>query len=175
MKKWISERFEKSQPEEPEQDRLLLQKELQEARLELVAHEQAIERLSRENEAMRLRQGELIRDAVAAEIEVLLRDAATPVAQLATQAHMVESQGKTLQARDVLGVAKRLLHALEKRGLKLEGAPGDIVLYDPDWHYPLSAHQAIEPGQAVVIRFPAVVYQGKVLARAGVEPRQESA
>jgi molecular chaperone GrpE (heat shock protein) len=174
MKKWISDQFEKGQPgEEPEQDMQYMQKELQEARLELVAHQQAVERLTRENEAMRLRQNDLLRDTVSAELESLLRDAAAPAAQLATQAYLVENQSRVLQARDVLVVAKRLLRALEKHGLQLVSAPGDVELFDPDWHLPLNANQPLDPGQEIVIRFPAVTYQGKVIARAGVEPRKE--
>ena len=59
----------------------------------------------------------LVTEAVQAQVEQLLADAATPVAQLLTQAHLLETEERPVQAKDALAVAKRLVRTLEDHGL----------------------------------------------------------
>lgn len=150
-------------------ENLTLKKELQEARLELVAHDQAIAHLTHELESMRARQSEFSRETATNQLETLFRDAAGPTAQLITQAYLVDVLARPVQPRDILHVARRLVRILEKHGLTVEGAPGDEAEYNPDFHIPLGNGSNIVPGQRVIIRIPAISFAGQLLARAGVE------
>jgi molecular chaperone GrpE (heat shock protein) len=100
----------------------------------------------------------------------LLANAAAPVAQLLTQAHLLEVEGKPLQARDVLAVARRLVRLLEDLGLTPAGRIGETVAFDPDRHEPLGGDFAPRPGQPVVVRLVGISCQGRVLCKAGVGP-----
>jgi molecular chaperone GrpE (heat shock protein) len=145
-----------------------LDREVQGLRLELEERDRDIVNLM--DELMRTRAGTITRaaEAVQAQVEGLLTDAATPVAQLLTQAHLLEVEGKPVQARDVLAVAKRLVRSLEDNGLVLEGSVGETVPFDPNRHEPLSADASLTPGQPVIVRFVGAAYQGKLLRKAGV-------
>lgn len=165
-------------PNHPEpqssEDILAIKKQLQEARLELASKDQAIAHLTSDLNTLRTRQNELLKENTQVLFESLLRDTAGPAAQLATQGYLLESAGKPVQARDILNVARRLVRALEKYGLLLDGAPGDETFFDPDRHTPLSTGQVLDPGQKVTVRIPGVIYNGKILARAGVERAVEN-
>jgi hypothetical protein len=50
-----------------------------------------------------------------------MADVAAPVAQLFTQAHLLEVEGKPVQAKDALAVAKRLVRALEAVVVRFAG------------------------------------------------------
>ena len=102
------------------------------------------------------------------ERDQLLTDTAAPVTQLLTQAHLLE-QGKPVQAKDVLLVAKRLIRTLEDNGLTIVSQVGETVFFDSNIHEPLSASTEISPGAEVVVRFAGVSYQGKVIRKSGVE------
>jgi molecular chaperone GrpE (heat shock protein) len=91
-----------------------------------------------------------------------------------TQAHLVEKEGKPVAARDILVVARRLVRVLEGHGLQIEGCAGERTAFDPNRHQFLAAAAATAtPDQPVVVRFPAALFQGKVLLKAGVEPLEE--
>ena len=124
--------------------------------------------LKEELERQRSGASARVDEAVQAQMERLLADAAAPVAQLLTQAHLLEVEGKPVQARDVLAVAKRLVRTLEDNGLTLEGSVGETTPFDPNRHEPLSADASPAEGQPVVVRFVGVAYQGKLLRKAGV-------
>jgi len=160
---------------QPGDDLLSLRQQLQSARLELEARDRGLQTLSAELEALRARQDERARESAGNQLESVLKDAAVPPAQLVAQAYLLEQQGKPVQARDILNVARRLLRALEKHGLVLEGQPGAQISYDPDRHSPLSAETHLVNGQRAVVRFPGVSFGGKVLARAAVESLEETA
>lgn len=162
-------------PTRPTDDLLALRQQLQSAQLELEARARAIRGLNAELDAMRARQDERARESAGSQLESVLRDAATPAAQLAAQAYLLEQQGKPVQARDILNVARRLLRALEKHGLTLDGEPGGEVRFDPDRHTPLSAQSGLQPGQRVVVRFPGASFDGRMLTRAAVEAVEEQA
>lgn len=158
-----------------EEELLALRQQLQSARLELEARERALRALTGELEMLRARQGEQVRESAGAQLEAVLRDAAAPAVQFVTQAYLLEQQGKPVQARDILNVARRLLRALEKHGLTIEGQPGDVVAFDPDRHSLLSAESGATAGQPVTVRVPGASLGGKLLARAAVEPGEEHA
>lgn len=125
-----------------------------------------------EREVRRLRleiEGDARKRARADELFDALADIALPVAHLNTQAHLLEVEGKPVRAGDVMAVVKQVIHCLEDRGLSLEGRIGETVAFDPQRHSPLSAEQELEPGQPVILRFVGVVFEGTILARAGVE------
>ena len=146
-----------------------LEREAQSLRLELVERDQAVAHLKGELERRRSGASDRIAEAVQAQVERLLSDAAAPVAQLLTQVHLLEAERKPVQARDVLAVAKRLVRTLEDNGLTLEGSVGETVPFDPNRHEPLSADASLNCRQSVVLRFIGVAYQGKLLRKAGVE------
>ena len=141
---------------------------MQGLRLELEQRERSIANLKSELERQRSGENARITEAVQTAIERLITDVAAPVAQLLTQAHLLEIEGKPVQAKDVLSVAKRLVRALEDEGLKLESSVGETVRFDPNRHDPLGS-AAISPGQSVVVRIIGVTYCGKRLRKAGVE------
>jgi molecular chaperone GrpE (heat shock protein) len=159
---------------QPGDELLRLRQQLQSARLELEARSRSLQTLSAELEALRARQDERARESAGNQLESVLKDAAVPAAQLVAQAYLLEQQGKPVQARDILNVARRLLRALEKHGLVLEGQPGAQVSFDPDRHSPLSAETQLDRDQPVVVRFPGVSFGGKVLVRAAVERLEET-
>jgi molecular chaperone GrpE len=147
---------------------LTLETEIQNLRLELTECDQLINKLKQQLEQQRTSENNNIDSAVQNQIEQLLTDTATPVTQLLTQAHLLE-EGKPVQAKDVLLVAKRLISALEDNGLTIVGQVGETVSFDSNFYEPLSASTAINPGAEVVVRFAGVSYQGKVIRKVGVE------
>ncbi len=146
-----------------------LEREAQRLRLDLAEQEQLALQLKQELERQRSGSSAHVSEAVQAQVEQLLSDVATPVAQLLTQAHLLEVEGKPVQAKDVLAVAKRLVRVLEDNGLTLEGRVDERVLFDSNHHEPLSADVSLKPGQMVTVRFVGVAYRGKLLRKAGVE------
>jgi hypothetical protein len=90
------------------------------------------------------------------------------VAYWLTQAHLLEIDGKPIEARDVLGVARRLVRTLEDNGLTLEGKVGETLPFDSNQHEPPRAEAVLQPGETVVIKFVGVSYAGIVCKKAGV-------
>jgi molecular chaperone GrpE (heat shock protein) len=150
---------------------LELQREAQALRLELQERDRALAALRADVERLRRGEQERVAAAVQVERERLLVAAAAPVAQLLTQAHLLEVEGKPVQARDVLAVARRLVRLLEDEGLAPEGRIGEAVGFDPDRHEPLGGDFNPRRGEAVVVHVPGVNWRGKVLQRAGVAAR----
>ncbi len=163
---WLKQWFNPPPPETEGQ--LALTREIQQVRLELQEREQAMLRLQQELERQRSGASARLSEAVQGQFEQLLSDAAGPVAQLVTQAHLLEVEGKPVQARDVLAVAQRLVRLLQDHGLTLTGEVGQKVSFDPNLHEPLQAGLTLTTGQAVAVRFAGVAYQGKLLRKAGV-------
>jgi molecular chaperone GrpE (heat shock protein) len=157
-----------------ETDRLLaLEQEAQHLRLELDDRDRTLKTLTQELERHQRSQDERIAESVQGQIESLLRDAATPIAQLLTQAHLIEVEGKPVPAKDVLSVARRLIRILEDVGLEQQGTVGQTVSFDPNRHEPLSQDAALTVGQPAVVRFVGLAYRGKILRKAGVEQLRE--
>lgn len=150
----------------PVDERLLaLKREIQQLRLELAERDRVTAQLRRQGEVEEGR----VASAGEARRERLLSEAAAPVAQLLTQAHLLEVDGRPVQARDVLAVARRLVRLLEDEGLMLEGTVGQKVVFDPGRHDPLSAEALFTAGQPVIVRLVGVSYQGRILRKAGVD------
>lgn len=171
MLKWLRRALGQPSEAAPQADdrALALDREAQGLRLELEERERSVASLKSELE--RQRGGESIRvaEAVQSRIEKLMADVAAPVAQLLTQAYLLEVEGKAVQAKDVLVVAKRLVRALEDEGLTLEGGVGETASFDPNRHELLGGQATLAPGHAVVVRFSGVLYRGRLIRKAGVE------
>ena len=171
LKQWFG-RSPTTQPQEDER-LLTLERQTQNLRLELAERDQLLDKLKQELERQRNSESDRMTTAVQTQVEQLLADAATPVTQLLTQAHLLE-QGKPVQAKDVLAVAKRLIRSLEDSGLTLTGSVGETVPFDSNLHDSLSASTSLTPGIPVVVKFVGASYQGKVIRKAGVEPCQDA-
>lgn len=146
-----------------------LRGQVQSLRLEVAARDEQIARLSAEIERLRAQQDQLAGQRSAIQMEALMRELASPVSQLTTQADLLEQQGKPVQARDVLAIARRMIRALERSGLALAGAPGQQTEFDPAMHQPINEEVNPQPGQAVTIRFAGVSYGGTIILKAIVE------
>jgi len=122
----------KPREEEGADDRTLaLQGEIQGLRLELGERERAVASLRTELERQRKAEGGRVGEAVESQKERLMRDLGPPAAQVVTQAHLLEVDGRPVQARDVLALAKRLVRVLEDHGMTLEGKVGEAVPMTP--------------------------------------------
>jgi molecular chaperone GrpE (heat shock protein) len=165
MKKFISSLLGKKAKSEQE---LALEGQIQTLQLDLEEREQTIANLKQELERERIGASEQVTETVQAQVERLLFEVATPVAQLLTQAHLLEVEHKPVQTRDVLAVARRIIRTLEDSGLTVVGQVGQTVSFDPDHHEPLEANIGLSSGETVTIRFVGVAYQGKFLRKAGV-------
>jgi molecular chaperone GrpE (heat shock protein) len=150
---------------------LALEREVQDLRLQLEERTRQLSRLREERERDRSAEEGRLAQGVQERVGRLLAEAAGPVAQLLTQAHLLEADGRPVQARDVLAVARRLVRVLEDEGLTVEGRVGERAAFDPDRHAPLGG-DTLTRGQAVVVRFVGVSYRGRLLRKAGVEKEQ---
>jgi hypothetical protein len=150
---------------------LALRREAQGLRLQLEERSRQLAALQKVRERQQAGEETRAAEAVQTKVERLLAEAAGPVTQLLTQAHLLEAEGKPVQARDVLAVARRLVRVLEEEGLTLDGRPGERAAFDPNRHAPL-AGEVPASGAVVVVRFAGVGYQGCVLRKAGVEKEQ---
>jgi molecular chaperone GrpE (heat shock protein) len=148
---------------------LTLERNAQALRLESAEQEKTIARLKADLERQRSSEKVVVAESVRAEIEKLMSDLAMPAAQLLTQAYLLDVEGKPVQAKDVLAVARRLVRSLEAVGLTIIGQVGEAVAFDPNRHTPLSAETAVQAGEKVKIKVVGIGYQGKVLQKAGVE------
>jgi molecular chaperone GrpE (heat shock protein) len=113
-----------------------LQRELQSLRLEIEEYGRKLETLTEDLERQQAGESARIAQAVQAQLEKSLTEMAAPIAQLRTQAHLLEMEGEAVPATDVLAVAKRLVRALEDEGLTLEGGVGETTSFDPNRHAP---------------------------------------
>lgn len=168
LKQWFG-RSPSTQPQEDERS-LTLERQIQDLRLELAERNQLVDKLKQELERQRNSESDRLTKAIQIQVEQLLTDAAAPVTQLLTQAYLLEVEGKPVQAKDVLAVAKRLIRALEDNGLTITGNVGETVSFDSNLHDPLSASVSLTPGVPVVVKFVGLSYQGKAIRKAGVEP-----
>lgn len=174
MKNWFSNLFgpraepPQSQAADPSQQ-LDLETELQKLRIELEARDESIRRLQQEVERLRARQTQVVEETTSAQIQALFADLAGPSSQILTQADLLENQGKPVQARDVLTIARRMVKVLERHGVSFEGPLGKQVDYDPNLHTPLNSSSAPQPGQPVSIRFAGARYKSKIIYKSVVE------
>jgi molecular chaperone GrpE (heat shock protein) len=153
-----------------EPDELTWASELQSLRLELQERDRLVAQLKQDLERQRSGASAQFSQAAQAQLEQLLAETAGPVAQLVTQAHLLEIEGKPVPARDVLVVARRLVRILEDHGLALEGQVGETVQFDPNRHEPLQSQVTLTADQEVTVRFVGAAFHGKLLRKAGITP-----
>lgn len=153
----------------PAGDLLRCQSELQAMRITLVEYEQRVILLENDRSRLQIRQEQMLAERVQANMQEMIGAMAAPASQITTQMDLAERQGKTLQAQDVLLVARRLIRALERQGMVLEGTIGAQVPFDPNRHTLLTQGSMPPDGTPMTIRFAGVSYQGMVLYKALVE------
>lgn len=167
-------------PSVPAPDALAVQAEIRRLQLALSEEQARSARLEAEITRLQRQSQELGAEALAARTSALFNDLAAPAAQFSTQLYLTEEQGREVQGRDALAVARTLLRALQNHGLEITVAPGTQVLFDPDHHEPLAigAGATMRNGQPGLVRTPGLAYQGRLLRKAGVapvEPAEEGA
>jgi molecular chaperone GrpE (heat shock protein) len=172
--RWLKRLFGKADREvtieEAVNERVLsLEREVQSLKLELEERNKSLEKAKGDMERQRSGERERVDESVRSQLESILTNVATPIAQLMAQAHLLEVESKPVQAKDVLAVAKRLIRAMEDAGLEMEGAAGEAVDFDPNRHEILNASATPKPGEKVVVRFTGISYRGKLLRKASVE------
>lgn len=151
------------------EEMLSAQREIQSLKMDLEQRDKQIRILEGEIDRMRAGQQKLIEETVAARMEALFTDLAGPGSQILTQADLLENQARSLEARDVLAIARRMVRALERHGVTFEGKIGDPVGFDPNRHTPLNAAVQLRPGQPSVVRFVGARYKDKIIYKAVVE------
>jgi molecular chaperone GrpE len=170
FKKWIGAIRKRQEQEPSTQEEALVQAgEAQRLRLEMEERERQLELLKNEVARLRVNAQELAEAARSVQMERLLADSAAPVAQLMTQAYLLDVQGRPLRARDVLAVTRRLVQVLEDQGMQVVGKIGEIQPFDPDRHEPMASGLAIEPGTPVTVRFVGIAYRDRLLKKMGIE------
>jgi molecular chaperone GrpE (heat shock protein) len=146
-----------------------LKREIQGLRLELEECDRKVKEIKDLFEYKREGSASQITESVQLKMEQLLSELATPIAQIMTQAHLVDVGKESVAAVDVIVLVKRMVRVLEDHGMKLEGQVGDVVPFDPDQHEPLSAEVSIVRGEQVVVRFRGISHKGVLLRKAGIE------
>ena len=150
-------------------DALSQNSELQQVRLELSERERLIKTLKGDLERTRNTERERIAEVLQAQMQKLMTNCAAPIAQIATQTHLLEVEKKPVQSKDVLTVAKRIMKVLEDEGLTLLGEVNGIVPFDENYHQPLTSQIQLQNGDRVVVRLAGVSFAGRVLRKASVE------
>ncbi|MGH3241288.1 MAG: hypothetical protein ACRDNL_12985, partial [Spirillospora sp.] len=111
-----------------------------------------------------------------ADMEQLVAAISTPLVQLMTQAHLHRTGTARVGVGDVLDVGTRLVRGLRDAGVETIGEPGAVEPFDPSRHDPLGETEGkVEAERQVVVRVPGLLYEGRVVRKAGVEPTDESA
>lgn len=164
----------KRQVEKKDESLLDIQNELQSLRLEIQEKGKIITKLK--DDLNRERDGKTaqVKELNQAFIEKIIADASTPISQILTQSYLLESEGKPIQAKDIISVSKRLIRVFENAGMNIEGTVGEKVSFDPNYHSPLSTNSEIKAGDKVIIRLVGISYQGKIIRKAGVEKCQDA-
>lgn len=174
MWKWFKRLLMRSQSISQQVDErvLALERAVKSLQMTLQERDRMVEHLKSDLEYQRDTASSNVTEIVQTKLEHVFAAAAAPVSQLLTQARLLE-EGKPVQVKDVLTVAKRLVRTLKDHGLTIEGNVGERVSFDPNYHEPLSVNESLHPGQSVIIRFVGVAYQGKLLRKAGVQKVEE--
>jgi molecular chaperone GrpE (heat shock protein) len=153
---------------------LALERACQALRLELEDAQRSLTHAGHDLERERGGGRERVEQASRARVEHLLGAMASPLAQLATQAHLAEAEGRQVAVGDVLAVARRLLRSLEREGVEQVGSVGVAVAFDPALHESIGAAAPLEAGSPAVVRFVGFAYKGVTLRKAGVEPAADA-
>lgn len=143
--------------------------------MDLAERDQTIAQLKNDLERERSGAANRVSGSADAALRELCDTLASPVSQLLAQAHLVESEGKDVEARHIIAAAGRLIRALEEHGLEVEARPGDEVAFDPNHHEPASSDTQLAPGEAAVVKIPGLSFKGTLLRKAGVAPKAATA
>lgn len=146
-----------------------LESELQAASLELAEKKEELLRTQKDLQRQAAKQESIIESTLSSQIELLIKDAASPVAQLLTQAHLLSVDKREIQAKDFMPIALRLIRCLEDAGMEVEGAIGTSVPFDSSKHQLVGANDEAEEGREVLIRMPAILLKGQILQRMMVQ------
>lgn len=175
MSNWMKNLFSNGDPnpsQGADDDVHALMNQNQTLKMEIAERDRQINQLKDRLDAIENQQTAAGLDRTSARIEAIFHEASSAVSQLLTQAYLLENENKPVQAADILQVARRIIRAMERNGLVIEGQPGSTALYNPSYHSPLTTTTHIAEGQSVTIRLAGISYQGKILSKAGVEPAQ---
>ncbi len=159
-----------SAPAAPESN--LADSEKQSLRLTLAEQETLIRELKAQLAAAEKLEQDAANAATSRYQSQLLKEAAGPVSQLMTQSHLLDA-GKTVAAKDIFAVANRLVAIFRSAGLQVDQSVGTETVYNPEHHTPLSSQVSIAPGDAVIIRFPAVFQDEIIIRKALVQPKEQ--
>lgn len=149
--------------------RLAAESELQQLRLDLKQGQQRAAQLQADLSRLAREQGDFLTEKLQIQLEELLTPLATPLAQLLTQQHLIEVQGKELSAKDLLATSRHIWLGLAPVGLEAFEPIGQVVAFDPDRHQPLSQATSPSRGETVRVRITGISLKGKVLKAAAVE------
>ncbi|MCT0198262.1 nucleotide exchange factor GrpE [Synechococcus sp. CS-1325] len=150
--------------------RLAAESELQKLRFDLEAAHQRLVQLQADLQRQGHDQAASLEDQLDAQLETVLTPLITPLAQLLTQQHLIEQQGKELSARDLLATSRRIWQGLTPAGLAACETIGAVVAFDPDRHQPLSQTTVLGRGDTVRVKIPGILLKGRLLKPAAVEP-----
>lgn len=171
MLKFLRSLFGNSPPVSTQESNLA-DNEKQSLRLTLAEQETLIRDLKTQLAAAEKREQDAADAATSRFLSRLLKEAAGPVSQLMTQGHLLDV-GKAIEAKDVYAVAHRLVAIFRNVGLQVENTVGTETVYNPEHHAPLNSQLVIAPGDAVMIRFPAVFQAEKIIRKALVQPKEQ--
>ena len=166
---WLKSLLHRKQTQPAEQHDL--QNELQTLRLELTEQSRELDALKASRVRETAAQQERVETEAGARLEQIVQEMASAMAQLSVQNYLLMEQEKPVAWADVMAVAQRIVRTLEQHGMEIAPRPGEAMAFDANRHLPLSAGQAIQPGEMVVIRFPGIWFRGKMLAKAQVEQK----
>jgi molecular chaperone GrpE (heat shock protein) len=148
---------------------LQLEREVQSLRTMLDEQDKVVAKLKKDLHQLQSETEFRAKKFIQTKFEELMAEAASPITQIHTQAHLVEEKNRPLNVRDVIGVAKQFERLFQNRGLRLEGYVGEITSFDPDHHRLLKEDIPVAEGEPVIVRFVGVAYRGKLLTKAAVD------
>ena len=140
---------------------------VQTLKLDIASKDETIGQLRRELQRQRLLEAESANAKALSQRLELANRLVTPAVHILTQTHLSETEGKVLQTKDVLAVAKRMVSGLKESGVEFIGQIGQQASFDETKHEMLGGGHA-ERGEPVVIKTMGAVLEGNIIQRIGV-------
>jgi hypothetical protein len=164
--RWLT-RWRAGRPEAGSERVLLLEARLQQLTLDAAERDRGLAqiRADLDRERAERRSDETARETAATMAEAL----SASVVQVLALAHLRQSGELEPGGDEVLAVALRMVRALERCGVRVVGAIGERVSFDPTRHDPLSADTVLGAGRPAVVRTVGLAYRDSVVRKAGVE------
>jgi hypothetical protein len=136
---------------------------------QLEAAHQRIREVEAEVDRTRRDAGRLAAQRAGATLDEVAEQVATSLAHLATQSALVLAGGSVLSVEDLATTATELIRGLDRAGIRVDGAVGVTVRFDPELHTPLGG--PLRRDTPVLVRSPAVRSAGgRVVQKGTVEP-----